>query len=136
MNTISLIALLVLGVSFQAAASDHRINKRVNHLEREVKHLKIKVDYLENEQGHNDQHRSKFICSFRSCRQSTSPHNANKSNCDLFRLWRIEKQAIRAVSLFEAKGILQSKIKHSRDIKIYDSKFLRCWKSAGDYARN
>jgi hypothetical protein len=94
--------------------------RRIARLEQAVRDLQNRVYQLEDRDPTPQV--VKFNCSFKSCRQSTSIHDARSgNNCTFFRMWRDEKQVVWAVDGREASSNLEASIRSDKDIVHFNS---------------
>ena len=105
-------------------SANDRLSKRVRNLERAVRALQKRVYDLE--EVDNVPQKKRYTCEFRSCRQSTSVHHANKHNCNFFKMWRSDRLRVWARDARNAERNVVSSIKKSSDIKLYKADSISC----------
>lgn|GEM_PF-5305576 len=111
--------------SFNGRNGSHdRLSRRVKNLEQAVRALQKRVYDLED--FDNEPQTKQYTCQFRSCRQSTSVHNASHHNCNFFRMWRDDSLRTWARNVRNAERNIIDAIKKSRDIKHHKSDSISC----------
>lgn len=100
-------------------------SKRILRLERAVRQLQNMVYDLQDSNIPNNSELS-FNCSVKTCRQSTSVHNASTSNCRFFNMFSTESVRVYAFSGSEAERTALKKLNSDSDVKIINEATLSC----------
>jgi len=97
--------------------------KRINRLERAVRALQNRVYELEDSTLGEEK---SYNCSVLTCRESTSIHRANASNCKFFDMYLTDEVRTYASSGSEAEQNAVKKLRSDSDVKIINEGTVSC----------
>ena len=103
---------------------NQNLQTRVRNLEQAVRALQKRIYNLEGID--NEPQSKRYTCQFRSCRQSTSIHNANRRNCNFYNMWRDDGLRVWGRNTQEAERNVVEAINKSSDIKHHVSNSISC----------
>ncbi len=89
-----------------------RMERRIRRLEAAVRDLQTIVYDLQSDIPVE----SRYSCTARTCRESTSIHSTSGTNCSFFGMYRTEKLTIWAESGSKAEGIALKRLKEDSDV--------------------